>query len=183
VRAKLEERQLAARSLPWINAADHVMTVRTFYLDLSQWFADDPSRWGPWVAPCLIRDTDTTARKKKRSHRKSRMDHRTRERLPVIPSWSTPSPAPCKQPPNGCTRPKPARQARCSPQRARRCAARSPATPQPAKPRPKTPTPASDAISATLQGRLPRGGHHPPPRVHHPPPCTAPQRGIPHPDR
>ncbi|MFZ0877441.1 MAG: site-specific integrase [Pseudonocardiaceae bacterium] len=85
VRTTLEGGQLGARSVPRINAADHVMTVRAFYLDLSQWAADDPSRWGPWVAPCPIRDTDATAQKKKRSHRKSRMDQRTRERLPVMP--------------------------------------------------------------------------------------------------
>ena len=61
------------------------MTVRAFYLDLSQWATDDPSRWGPWVAPCPIRDTDAAMQRKKRSHRKSRMDQRTRERLPVMP--------------------------------------------------------------------------------------------------
>ncbi|MDV6248134.1 site-specific integrase [Rhodococcus opacus] len=77
--------QLTACTEPRINAADHLMTVRAFYLDLSQWAAEDPSRWGPWVAPCPIRDTDAAAQKKKRSHRKSRMDQRTRERLPVMP--------------------------------------------------------------------------------------------------
>lgn len=76
--------QLTARTAARINAADHLMTVRAFYLDLSQWAAEDPSRWGPWVVPCPIRDTDA-AQKKKRSHRKSRMDQRTRERLPVMP--------------------------------------------------------------------------------------------------
>ena len=72
-------------SVPRINAADHLMTVRAFYLDLSQWAADDPSRWGPWVTPCPIRDTDAAVQKKNRSHRKSRMDQRTRERLPALP--------------------------------------------------------------------------------------------------
>jgi hypothetical protein len=66
------------------------MTMRAFYLDLdlSQWAADDPSRWGPWVTPCPVRDTDAAMQKtkKKRSHRKSRMDQRTRERLPVMPT-------------------------------------------------------------------------------------------------
>jgi hypothetical protein len=76
---------LTAVSSPRINAADHLMTVRAFYLDLSQWAADDPSRWAPWVAPCPIRVTDASMQKKKRSHRKSRMDQRTRERLPVMP--------------------------------------------------------------------------------------------------
>jgi hypothetical protein len=78
--------QLTTRQAPRLNAADHLMTVRAFYLDLSQWAADDPSRWAPWVAPCPIRDSDMAARKKNRSHRKSRMDQRTRERLPVMPA-------------------------------------------------------------------------------------------------
>jgi len=78
--------QIVAASAPRINAADHLMTVRAFYLDLSQWAADDPSRWGPWVTPCPIRDTDAAMQKKKRSQRKSRMDQRTRERLPVMPT-------------------------------------------------------------------------------------------------
>ncbi|MGH3265047.1 MAG: tyrosine-type recombinase/integrase, partial [Trebonia sp.] len=77
--------QLTARQVPRVNAADNLMTVRAFYLDLSQWAADDPSRWGPWVVPCPIRDTDVTVQKKTRTHRKSRMDQRTRERLPVMP--------------------------------------------------------------------------------------------------
>lgn len=78
--------QLTTRQAPRINAADHLMTVRAFYLDLSQWAVDDPSRWAHWVAPCPIRDSDAAAQQKKRSHRKSRMDQRTRERLPVMPT-------------------------------------------------------------------------------------------------
>ena len=58
--------------------------MRAFYLDIAQWAADDPARWGPWVAPCPVRDEETSRRKARR-HRKSRMDARTRERLPVLP--------------------------------------------------------------------------------------------------
>ena len=58
--------------------------VRAFYLDIAQWAVDDPARWGPWAVPCPIRDEEMS-RKKERSHRKSRMDQRTRERLPVLP--------------------------------------------------------------------------------------------------
>ena len=58
--------------------------VRAFYLDLAQWAVDDPSRWGPWVAPCPVGRADTIQGKVQR-HRKSRMDARTRERLPVLP--------------------------------------------------------------------------------------------------
>ena len=69
-----------------VNAFDHLVTVRAFYLDLAQWAAEDPARWGPWVAPCPIRDTDIAQRGKERSRRKSRMDQRTRERIPVLPA-------------------------------------------------------------------------------------------------
>jgi integrase len=58
--------------------------VRAFYLDLAQWAIDDPARWGPWVAPCPIGPAETIQGKVQR-HRKSRMDARTRERLPVLP--------------------------------------------------------------------------------------------------
>ena len=74
--------QLREESVPRVNATEHLVTVRAFYLDISQWAADDPARWGPWVAPCPIRDLEARA---KRSHRKSRMDQRTRERMPVMP--------------------------------------------------------------------------------------------------
>jgi integrase len=58
--------------------------VRAFYLDLAQWAVDDPGRWGPWAAPCPVGRADTIQGKVQR-HRKSRMDARTRERLPVLP--------------------------------------------------------------------------------------------------
>jgi Phage integrase family len=71
---------------PRLNAFDHLLTVRAFYLDLAQWAADDPARWGPWAAPCPVRDADIAQHGKARSRRKSRMDQRTRERIPVLPA-------------------------------------------------------------------------------------------------
>lgn len=59
-------------------------TVRAFYLDIAHWAAEDPGRWGPWAVPCPIRADDIRSRKE-RGHRKSRMDQRTRERIPVLP--------------------------------------------------------------------------------------------------
>ena len=70
---------------PRINALDHLLAVRSFYLDITHWATEDPSRWGPWVAPCPIREPEASLQRKKRSHRKSRMDQRTRERLPLLP--------------------------------------------------------------------------------------------------
>jgi integrase len=66
-------------------AADVLITVRAFYLDLSQWALDDPARWGPWAVPCPVR-ADDVQHKKMVSRRKARMDQRTRERLPVLPA-------------------------------------------------------------------------------------------------
>jgi hypothetical protein len=58
--------------------------VRAFYLDIAQWAMEDPGRWGPWAAPCPIRQEDLARQKTRRAH-KSRMDQRTRERLPILP--------------------------------------------------------------------------------------------------
>ena len=40
--------------------------VRAFYLDLAQWAIEDPARWGPWVAPCPVREDEVNLRKAKR---------------------------------------------------------------------------------------------------------------------
>jgi hypothetical protein len=63
-------------------------TVRAFYLDIAQWAMEDPARWGPWAAPCPIR-AEEMSRTKAHRRRKSRMDQRTRERLPVLPGLVT----------------------------------------------------------------------------------------------
>ncbi len=59
--------------------------VRAFYLDLAQWAVDDPARWAQWAVPCPVGRAETIQGKVQR-HRKSRMDTRTRERLPVLPA-------------------------------------------------------------------------------------------------
>jgi hypothetical protein len=59
--------------------------VRAFYLDIAEWAEDDPARWGPWAVRCPVSASDVS-HKKDRSRRKSRMDQRTRERLPVLPA-------------------------------------------------------------------------------------------------
>jgi integrase len=70
---------------PRMAAAEYVMRIRGFYLDIAQWAADDPARWGRWAAPCPFRDTGSPVRRE-RDRRKSRMDQRTRERLPALPA-------------------------------------------------------------------------------------------------
>lgn len=72
-------------SRPRTNFKDELIQVRGFYLDLAHWAIDDPARWAPWVAPCPITDAEIQLAKE-RKHRKSRMDQRTRERLPAVPT-------------------------------------------------------------------------------------------------
>jgi hypothetical protein len=69
-----------------VNAADHLMVVRAFYLDLIEWAVDDPARWGPWAHPSPVRAQEIAPRRKAHAQRKSRMDQRTRERMPVLPA-------------------------------------------------------------------------------------------------
>jgi integrase len=70
---------------PRLNAKEELLRVRAFYLDIAQWATEDPARWRPWAVPCPISDAEVN-RGKERAHRKSRMDQRTRERLPVLPA-------------------------------------------------------------------------------------------------
>ena len=73
------EKQMRATGL------EVLTVVRAFYLDIAEWALEDPARWGPRAAPCPVRG-DELARRKELSHRKARMDQRTRERLPVLPA-------------------------------------------------------------------------------------------------
>lgn len=59
--------------------------VRAFYLDISEWAAHDPARWAPWAARSPVSKQDASPAKMA-SRRKSRMDQRTRERIPVLPA-------------------------------------------------------------------------------------------------
>lgn len=71
-------------AVPRINYRECLTPVRSFYLDLAHWAVDDPGRWASWVAPCPVGEEEINRKKDKR-RRKSRMDARTRERLPVLP--------------------------------------------------------------------------------------------------
>jgi integrase len=70
--------------VPRINYRECLTPVRAFYLDLAHWAVEDPARWGPWVAPCPVGEEEINRRKAQR-RLKSRMDARTRERLPALP--------------------------------------------------------------------------------------------------
>ncbi|MHB2023728.1 MAG: tyrosine-type recombinase/integrase [Mycobacteriales bacterium] len=84
-RAMTPSGEVTETRTPRIAAISHLATVRAFYLDIAQWAAEDPSRWGPWVTVCPIRDGELDFGKDA-TRRKSRMDQRTRERLPVLPA-------------------------------------------------------------------------------------------------
>jgi len=73
-----------APQAPRLTCRHTLLAVRAFYLDLAYWAAEDPARWGPWAAPSPVSKADVNTRKEDR-RRKSRMDARTRERLPVLP--------------------------------------------------------------------------------------------------
>ncbi len=64
------------------------LVVRAFYLDLHTWSAAEPERWGHWVAPCPIRDTDLRQFHIRRRRLAERMANRTRERQPLLPVLS-----------------------------------------------------------------------------------------------
>ncbi len=76
---------------PQLDGRSVLTAVRAFYLDIAEWADDDPARWGPWAVRCPVSASDAS-HKKARLHRKSRMDARTRERMPVLPTlvaWVT----------------------------------------------------------------------------------------------
>jgi hypothetical protein len=68
-----------------INYRECLTPVRAFYLDLAHWAVEDPARWAPWVAPSPVGEEEINRRKAQR-RRKARMDARTRERLPALPT-------------------------------------------------------------------------------------------------
>ena len=67
------------------SATNCLSAVRTFYLDIAQWATDDPARWARWAVPCPIKAGEIPHRRVA-VRRKSRMDQRTRERLPILPA-------------------------------------------------------------------------------------------------
>jgi hypothetical protein len=70
---------------PRHSATNCLTVVRAFYLDIAHWATDDPPRWGPWAVPCPIKAGEIPHRTQA-ARRKSRMDQRTRERIPVLPA-------------------------------------------------------------------------------------------------
>ena len=84
-RRRQPDGSLAEIASPRESATNCLTAVRSFYLDIAQWAMDDPARWGPWAAPCPVKAGEIP-HKKAADRRKSRMDQRTRERLPILPA-------------------------------------------------------------------------------------------------
>ena len=106
----------AAVTVERISYRQCLTPVRAFYLDLAQWAIEEPGRWAAWAVPCPVGAEEINQRKAAR-HRKSRMDARTRERLPVLPVLVRPSTSGARTPGN-CCRP-PARRTQARPSRPR----------------------------------------------------------------
>ncbi|MGX1564656.1 hypothetical protein [Streptomyces sp. NPDC055506] len=70
---------------PRLDGSTLLIAVRALYLDLARWAGEEPARWGPWVAPCPIGEADLNV-KKHGQRVKARMDQRTRQRLPALPT-------------------------------------------------------------------------------------------------
>ena len=85
VRVREAGGQVTETVAPRVAVASCLITVRGFYLDMAQWAVTDPARWGPRAVPSPVAESDIQARKAN-AETKSRMDQRTRERLPVVPA-------------------------------------------------------------------------------------------------
>ena len=62
-----------------------VITVRSFYYDLHTWAAEEPERWGPWVAPCPVPPGELHGLGTRRRRINERSADRTRQRQPLLP--------------------------------------------------------------------------------------------------
>ncbi len=61
----------------------HLVTVRSFYLDIAEWALDDPT-WAQWAVPCPIRRGETIGLGKEKQKVTADMHQRIRERLPHL---------------------------------------------------------------------------------------------------
>lgn len=62
-----------------------VITVRSFYYDLHTWAAEEPERWGSWVAPCPVPPGELHGLGTRRRRINERSADRTRQRQPLLP--------------------------------------------------------------------------------------------------
>ncbi len=75
---------MTSRGKPREEVQSVLFSVRAFYRDLQQWALEDPLRWGPWAAPCPVRDSECRAVAKARRQVKARRQQRTRALTPLL---------------------------------------------------------------------------------------------------
>ncbi|RZU46596.1 phage integrase family protein [Krasilnikovia cinnamomea] len=86
VAAQWRERLMTTtQGLPRSDYHAHLINVRAFYRDVSQWALADPARWARWAAPCPIRRIDVQTLRKAKRQRTARMQERTRTLTPLLP--------------------------------------------------------------------------------------------------
>ncbi|WP_399143142.1 tyrosine-type recombinase/integrase [Streptomyces sp. NBUA17] len=88
-RTKVDHKRLPDGSMveyesPRLSFVPVLTKIRAFYLDIAQWAADDPARWGQWAVSCPIKESEVSHKKHERQQ-KARSRERTRERMPVLP--------------------------------------------------------------------------------------------------
>ncbi|MFJ5016988.1 tyrosine-type recombinase/integrase [Streptomyces griseoluteus] len=83
-RKRLPDGNVVEYERPRLSFVPVLTKIRAFYLDIAQWAADDPARWGQWAVPCPIRESEVSHKKHERQQ-KARSRERTRERMPVLP--------------------------------------------------------------------------------------------------
>lgn len=71
---------------PRAGADDLVISLRSFYYDLHTWAAQEPERWGLWVAPCPVPPSDLHGLGARRRRINERSADRTRLRQPLLPA-------------------------------------------------------------------------------------------------
>jgi site-specific recombinase XerC len=68
-----------------VQVDDILIAVRSFYLDLHTWAAEEPERWAAWVAPCPIPPSGLRGVGDRRRRINERTADRTRVRQPLLP--------------------------------------------------------------------------------------------------
>jgi integrase len=81
--------QTLSNGAPRRNVPKIYLTVRSFYLDLAQWAAEDPQRWTRWVAPSPITAADMRQMGKIKKHTRARIHDRIRSLVPFLPAIRT----------------------------------------------------------------------------------------------
>ena len=67
-----------------------LLAVRAFYTDINHWAIEDPARWSHWAAPNPITGRDLIGQNKQKHRARARMQQRTRDLAPLLPTLVSP---------------------------------------------------------------------------------------------